>query len=144
VSLAQSTIIWLKGRKHHSLEAVTFGGLSQYFIAYDIADDEAAKKRALLLSVYASSTYLLVRNLSAPAKPNKKSLAQLVKLVIDHHQLPPSKIVKRFKFHTRVQKPEKQLDSSLLNCASSLDGPSGITPDTSCSLNLNLTSNSFF
>ena len=81
--------------------------LSQYFIANGIADDEAAKKRAILLSVCGASTYQLMRNLSAPAKPTEKSFAELVKLVLDHHQPPPSKIVQRFKFHTRVQKPEE-------------------------------------
>ena len=56
------------------------------------------------LSVCGASTYQLMRNLSDPIE---KSFAELVKLVLDHHQPPPSKIVQRFKFHTRVQKLEE-------------------------------------
>ena len=81
--------------------------LSQYFIANGITEDAAEKKRAILLSVCGAATYQLIRNLSAPEKPTEKSFAALVKLVQDHHQPPPSKIVQRFKFHTRVQKPEE-------------------------------------
>ena len=40
----------------------------------------------------------------APAKPISKSFTELVKLVKDHHQPPPSFIVQRFNFNMRSQK----------------------------------------
>ena len=48
------------------------------------------KKRAILLSICGASTYQLIRNLVAPAKPTSKSFDDLVKLVKNitsrHHQ----------------------------------------------------------
>ena len=62
--------------------------LEQYFVANDV--DAADKKRAILLSVCGATTYQLIRNLVAPAKPTSKSFDELVKLVKEHHQPPPS------------------------------------------------------
>ena len=45
--------------------------LQEYFTANDM--DAAAKKRAILLSVVGSSTYQLIRNLVALAKPIEKA-----------------------------------------------------------------------
>ena len=45
--------------------------LEQYFVANDV--DDAAKKRAILLSVCGASTYKLIRSLVAPDKPTDKS-----------------------------------------------------------------------
>ena len=73
--------------------------LEQYFIANDI--DAADKKRAIFLSVCGATTYQLIRNLVAPAKPTSKSFDELVKLVKDHHQPPPSVTVQRYEFNKR-------------------------------------------
>ena len=76
--------------------------LEQYFEANDVVS--AVKQRAILLSICGASTYQLIRDLVAPAKPISKSFAEIVKLVEDHHQPPPSFIVQRFNFNMRSQK----------------------------------------
>ena len=81
--------------------------LEQYFAANDVKDEE--KMRAILLSVCGPSTYRLMRNLCAPAKPTEKSYAQLVKLVADHFNPRPSVIVQRFQFNSRYRKPGESI-----------------------------------
>ena len=76
--------------------------LEQYFEANDVVS--AVKQRGILLSICGASTYQLIRDLVAPAKPISKSFAELVKLVKDHHQPPPCFIVQRFNFNMRSQK----------------------------------------
>ena len=61
--------------------------LEKYFEANDVVS--AVKQRAILLSICGASTYQLIRDLVAPAKPISKSFAELVILVKDHHQPPP-------------------------------------------------------
>ena len=72
--------------------------LEQYFLANDVQAQE--KKRAILLSLCGASTYQLIRNLVSPQKPSEKTFDELVKLVQEHHQLPPSVTVQRFAFHS--------------------------------------------
>ncbi|XP_041379565.1 uncharacterized protein LOC121392407 [Gigantopelta aegis] len=76
--------------------------LEQYFLANDVQAQE--KKRAILLSVCGASTYQLIRNLVSPQKPSEKTFDELVKLVQEHHQPPPSVTVQRFAFHSRTRK----------------------------------------
>ena len=76
--------------------------LEQYFAANDVAG--AGKQRAILLSSCGASTYQLIRNLVAPDQPKGRSFDELVKLVEDHHQPPPSAIVQRFNFHSRSRR----------------------------------------
>ena len=51
------------------------------------------KKRTILLSVVGASTYQLIRNLVAPAKPTEKAFDDLVRLVQEHYQPNRSVIV---------------------------------------------------
>ena len=81
--------------------------LQEYFIANGLED--AAKKKAVLLSIVGAETYQLMRNLTAPAKPTEKSFDQLVKLVEEHHHPAPSVILQRFKFASRRQKPGESI-----------------------------------
>ena len=64
--------------------------LEEYFIANGIKS--AAKKKAILLSVFGAVTYQPIRNLVALEKPKEKTFKQLVKLVQEHHQPTPSAI----------------------------------------------------
>ena len=73
-----------------------------YFAANDVND--ASKQRAILLSVCGETTYQLIRNLVAPAKPVDKSFCELVTLVKEHHTPAPSVTVQRFNFNSRSQK----------------------------------------
>lgn len=59
------------------------------------------------------TTYQLIRNLVSPDKLTDRTFAELVKLVKDHHQPPPSSIVARKDFHTRVRKPEESYSEFL-------------------------------
>ena len=77
--------------------------LSLYFTANDVT--EAGKQRAILLSVCGPTTYKLIRNLVAPAKPTDKTFTELVALVRDHYQPKPSAIVQRLKFNSCVRQP---------------------------------------
>ena len=82
--------------------------LQNYFIANDITDDkdkEAAKRRAILLSICGVSTYRLIKSLCAPAKPEEVPFKDLVTLVERHHNPEPSATVQRFKFHSRCRQP---------------------------------------
>ena len=65
--------------------------LEQYFEANNVASAE--KQRAILLSVCVASTYQPIRDLVAPNQPSAKTFAELVALVREHHQPPPSFIV---------------------------------------------------
>ena len=72
--------------------------LAYYLEANGIED--AAKKRALLLSACGTSTYKLLKTLVAPAELSSKSFSDLVKLAQDHYTPKPSVIMSRFKFNT--------------------------------------------
>ena len=76
--------------------------LELYFAANDIVD--AAKKRAVLLTVVGTTTYKLIRNLTAPTKPAEIDYKDLVSMVKTHYAPVPSVMVQRFKFHSRVQR----------------------------------------
>ena len=75
--------------------------LQEYFLANDV--DVAEKQRAILLSVCGAATYQLIRDLVSPARPNTKTFDEIVQLVQDHHQPPPSFIVQRYNFNMRNQ-----------------------------------------
>ncbi|KAL9985219.1 hypothetical protein ACROYT_G007595, partial [Oculina patagonica] len=73
--------------------------LEQYFLANDVED--AAKQRAILLSVCGSKTYALLRDLLQPARPAETTFKKIVDTLEKHFSPKPSEIVERFKFHSR-------------------------------------------
>ena len=77
--------------------------LGHFFVANSITD--AAKKRAVLLTVIGPATYKLVRNLVSPKKPGEVEFDELVKTLSEHFSPAPSEIVQRFKFNSRIRKP---------------------------------------
>lgn len=79
--------------------------LDNYFDANEIAD--AAKQRAVLLSVCGATVYKLMRDLAAPRLPKELSYASLVKLVKTHFNPEPSVIISRFKFNSRIRKTDE-------------------------------------
>ena len=66
---------------------------------------DADKKRAVFLSVVGAPTYKILRDLVTPVKPAEKPFAELLAALAKHFNPKPSKIVERFKFHSRVRKP---------------------------------------
>ncbi|CAG2240240.1 unnamed protein product [Mytilus edulis] len=67
-------------------------GIERYFNANEI--DEEDQKRDIFLT---------------PAKPEKKSLADLTKLVKDHRDPVPSEIIQRFKFNSRTRHSDESV-----------------------------------
>ena len=77
--------------------------LEQYFGANDV--QSAVKQCAILLSSCLVSTYQVIRNLT------DRIIKEIVALVKDHYCPPPSEIVQRFTFNTRLQGKEKLLQN---------------------------------
>jgi hypothetical protein len=63
--------------------------------------DDEAKRRAVLLTSIGSEAYSVLKNLTAPAKPAEKSLADVLKLLKEHYAPRPNPIVKRQEFYRR-------------------------------------------
>ena len=82
--------------------------LQHYFIANGIDNEE--KMFSIFLTVCGPAIYQLIRDLLSPAAPTTKSFAELVALVKEHQQPPPSFIVQRYHFYTRVQQPGESLN----------------------------------
>ena len=75
--------------------------MEHYFLANDIKD--AAKQRSILISSMGQKAYKVLRNLVAPDKPTDVSFKNLVKVMTNHFCPPPSEIVQRFRFNSRVR-----------------------------------------
>lgn len=69
--------------------------LGHFLTANGITDGD--KKRA--------KGYKLLGSLIAPAKPGDKTYEELVEIMTQHYNPPPSEIVQRYKFHTRQRQP---------------------------------------
>ena len=63
--------------------------------------------QCMFLSIIGPTTYKLLSSMIAPDKPGEKSYEDLVKVLKEHHNPTPSEIVQRYKFHTRIRKPEE-------------------------------------
>ena len=77
--------------------------MEYYFLANEITSSD--KQRAVLISAMGAKSYKLLRNLITPKAPSDKSFKELVEAMTKHFCPPPSEIVQRFKFNTRVRKP---------------------------------------
>ena len=83
--------------------------LEQFFIANDVNNQN--KKKAILLSSVGAKTYKLVTSLAQPQSPRDLTYNQIVGLVQNHQNPKPSAIVQRFKFNSRIRKPEESVRS---------------------------------
>ena len=63
----------------------------------------------VLLSVIGQKAYKQLACLTVPSKPGEKSFQELLELMKEHHDMTPSTIVQRFKFHTRVRLPGESI-----------------------------------
>ena len=77
--------------------------MDHFFDANEIVD--VRKKKSVFLAVVGPTTYALLQNLVAPAKPGDKTFVELVAALKEHFKPTPSETVQRSKFHTRVRKP---------------------------------------
>ena len=73
--------------------------LEQYFAANGV--DDAARQRAILLSVIGARTYRTLRSLVAPLKPKEKSVDEILQTLTEHFDPKPSVIVQRLRFNSR-------------------------------------------
>ena len=85
--------------------------LEFYFTVNEVK--EADKQRAVLFSVCGAATYKLIKNLLVPAKPADASFKDIVKLLTEHYQPKPSRVVQRYLFNSRVQKQGESMWLSL-------------------------------
>ena len=76
--------------------------LEFYFAANEVK--EAEKQRAVLFSVCGAATYKFIKNLLAPTNPVDATFKDIVKLLTEHYQPKPSKVVQRYLFNSRVRK----------------------------------------
>ena len=76
--------------------------LEFYFTANEV--QEADKQRAVLFSVCGAATYKLIKNLLASAKPSDTSFKDIVKLLTEHYQPKPSRVVQCYLFNSCVRK----------------------------------------
>ena len=85
--------------------------LQEYFIAYDIEDDEdnAPKRRAILLTSIGSGSFRVLKDLAFPDAPNTKTFAQLATLLRNHFKPQRLKIAERYRFHSAIQKPDQSI-----------------------------------
>ncbi|XP_061716911.1 uncharacterized protein LOC133524788 isoform X2 [Cydia pomonella] len=80
--------------------------LTQWFIANDINDDTdkaQVKRRAILISALAESTYRLASNLALPATLEEKGFSDVVKILDAHFTPKRCGYVERFHFYSATQ-----------------------------------------
>ena len=77
--------------------------MEHYFLANEITD--ASKQRSILISSMGQKACKILRNIVAPEKPTDVSFTNLVSAMTSHFSPPPSEIVQRFRFNSRVRKP---------------------------------------
>ena len=81
--------------------------LKFYFEANDVED--AAKQRAILLSVAGPETFRLLSSLVAPLTVKDKTFTELVDLLSGHYNPKKSAAVHQFKFNSRVRNPNESV-----------------------------------
>jgi len=77
--------------------------LRHYFLANGVTEE--SKKRSILLAVCGSATFQLIQNLTEAGAMDTMPYNDLVALVKDYYEPPPSPIVQRYKFNTRDRAP---------------------------------------
>ena len=75
--------------------------MKHYFVANDVTD--ADKKRSILLSACGPATFKVIRNLVEEGKLDTTPYDDIVKLVKNYYDPPPSVTMQRYKFNTRVR-----------------------------------------
>ena len=77
--------------------------LERVELFFDANGIEESKQVPALLTAIGGQTYVLLRNLLAPSKPNTKTFAQLKEALKQHFDPKPLVIAERFYFHRRCQ-----------------------------------------
>lgn len=77
-----------------------------YLDANSVPED---KRAATFLSALGKSTFLVLRNLIAPAKVQDKTLDEIVQVLLKHYDPKPLVISERFNFNRRQQEPNESV-----------------------------------
>ena len=80
-----------------------------YSTANNIADDNAARRKAIFLSEVGRFMYQVLSDLCSPDKAANKTLDQLLKKLKDHFEPVPNNMAESFKFWTRVQRDNESI-----------------------------------
>lgn len=74
--------------------------LRAFFVANDVPD---GKKQAIFFICCGLETYSLLRDLAKPAKPQDKSLDEVLCILGNHYCPKPSAVVQRFRFNSPIR-----------------------------------------
>lgn len=111
--MAKITVGSLSSFNHEIQEwSVYKDRLEQWFLANDIVvdtDKAGSKRRAILLSNLAESTYKLVRDLALPSQVGTLEYDIVVKLLDGHFKTKKCTFAERYKFHSATQHPGEGL-----------------------------------
>jgi hypothetical protein len=83
-----------------------FEQVESFFTANAVTDE---LKVAALLSSIGATTYSLLKNLCAPAKPSTKTLAEINEIMSNHLNPKPLTISERYRFYRRDQQPNESV-----------------------------------
>ena len=88
--------------------------MEQMFIANDLTGAEKAenlKRRSIFLSVIGKRTYGILRSLLSLDRPATKTLGELIAVLTKHFSPPPSEVIQRFRFYSRVRQPGESVSA---------------------------------
>ena len=78
--------------------------LQHFFKANGIVGEgNTDKRRSTFLTVIGPAPYKLLRSLLAPTSPDEKTFEQLAEILAKHYSPPPSEVIQRFRFNTRIR-----------------------------------------
>ena len=98
----------LLGRiEEFNLEASSWTAYAEQYMIATGNKDDSPQKVAVFLIVIGPRTYSLLRDLAHPQKPAEKKYSELVAMLEKHFQPKRLVVAERFKFHSRVQKPDE-------------------------------------
>lgn len=111
--MAKSSVGSLNVFNHETQDWTLYKGrLEQWFEASDVVestDKLGSKRRAILLSSLAETTYRLTRDLALPKDVGKLTYDEVVALLDGHFKVKKCGFAERFKFHCAIQESDETL-----------------------------------
>ena len=74
-------------------------------------ESKADKRRAIFLTVVGKRTYNILRSLLSPVKPSEKTFEELTTALSHHFSPPPSEVMQRLRFNSRLRKPGESVSA---------------------------------
>ena len=85
--------------------------LGHYFVANGV--DDAGKRKAILLAACGPATFKLIQSVVGVDALQRSTYPEIVATMKEHFDPPPSPIVQRFKFNSRMQEERESITSYL-------------------------------